>query len=311
MLAPVVLFVYNRLKHTSLTVEALQKNDLAQESDLIIFSDSFKDERDRESVLEVRKFLSSITGFKSIKIIKRFENYGLSKSVISGVTEVISKYGKVIVLEDDIVTSPYFLRYMNRALDMYENEDLVISIHGYVYPVKDILPETFFIKTADCWGWATWERGWSLFETDSQKLLSELKEKKLTREFDFNNSISYTKMLKNQINGVVDSWAIRWYASAFLKNKLTLFPGRSLVHNIGFDFSGRHCDSTSVFDTVIGDKIDLEKIKVEEDMAARKKFEEYFFSVKYKKILEKFKSKNIIFYIFKGFSRLFKKAPKS
>ena len=130
---------------------------------------------------------------------------------------------KVIVLEDDLVTSPHFLQYMNDGLGIYERDDRVISIHGYSYPVHGKLPETFFLRGADCLGWATWKRGWDLFEDDGQRLLNELERRNLTRSFDFDGSYPYTQMLRDQIAGSNSSWAVRWYASAFLRDKLK-FP---------------------------------------------------------------------------------------
>ena len=145
-LAPIVLFVYNRIIHTKKVVTALLQNEYASESDLIIYSDGFKNEIIRPEVEAVRDFLNSITGFKSVTIFKRSENWGLANNIIDGVTSVVNQYGKIIVLEDDLLVSRYFLKYMNEALDFYENEKKVISIHGYVYPVRKSLPETFFYK---------------------------------------------------------------------------------------------------------------------------------------------------------------------
>lgn len=284
--SPISLFVYNRLEHTKKTVEALKKNELAINSDLIIFSDAAKSESGVESIRVLRKYLKTISGFKSVKIIERLENLGLAKSIISGVTEVVSEYGKIIVLEDDLITSPYFLRYMNDALNMYENNDEVISIHGYIYPVKQDLPETFFLKGADCWGWATWKRGWDLFEQDGKKLLSEIKRRGLGREFDFNGRYPYVQMLKSQILGFNNSWAIRWYALAFLKNKLTLYPGHSLVFNSGFDNSGTHTGNTSAFYTTIHtEPIKINKIEIIEDKNSKNKIINYFEQPKLKIII--------------------------
>lgn len=278
--APIALFVYNRLWHTKQTIEALQKNILASDSDLIIFSDGPKGSPgSKTSVLAVRAYLRSVNGFKSVKVIERSENLGLAKSIISGVTEIVNQYGKIIVLEDDLITSPCFLRYMNNALDLYEKNEEVISIHGYIYPVQCPLPETFFIKGADCWGWATWKRGWNLFETDGQKLLDNLRAKKLTKEFDFSNFYPYTQMLRDQIAGKNDSWAVRWYASAFLNNKLTLYPGKSLINNIGFDGSGTHCGGENNFNKIEQtNNIDIKigRINIQENIPARLAIASYF-----------------------------------
>ena len=280
-LAPVVLFVYNRPKHARLTVEALQNNLLVSESVLFVFSDGPKSESDREKVDEVRQYLASIDGFARITIIKREKNMGLANSIINGVSEVLAKYGKTIVLEDDMITSRYFLRYMNEALELYENEEKVISVHGYVYPVKAKLPETFFLKGADCWGWGTWKRGWDLFEADGTKLLEELKARKLEQRFDFNGAYDYIKMLKGQASGKNDSWAVRWYASALLNDRLTLYPGHSLVQNIGTDKSGVHCSATDDFRTDVTLKpIIVERLRPEENSNALTIFQRYFESLR-------------------------------
>ena len=192
-LAPIVLFTYNRPWHTRQTIAALQKNELADRSDLFIYSDGFKEDQAKIKVKEVRNYIHTIDGFKTVTIRERGENMGLADSVIDGVKAVVNECGRVVVLEDDIVTSPFFLRYMNDALKLYEHEEKVISIHGYIYPVSGKLPPTFFIRGADCWGWATWKRGWDLFEGDGQKLLNELEEKRLERLFDFNETYGYTQ----------------------------------------------------------------------------------------------------------------------
>jgi hypothetical protein len=281
--APIVLFTYRRLWHTKQTVEALQNNLYADQSELIIFSDGAKNEKDEIKVKEVREYLKTIKGFKKIEIIERDKNWGLANNIIDGITKVVNQYGKVIVLEDDLVTSPYFLKFMNDGLNMYEEEEKVISVHGYVYPIKG-LPEIFFLRGADCWGWATWKRGWDLFEEDGKKLLDELEKRKLTKLFDFNGAYPYTKMLKDQVEGKVDSWAIRWYASAFIHEKLTLYPGISLVKHIG-DL-GTHVKDSSLFDVELSKKpIFVKRIPPIEDPQVRKKFENFFFRMKMKSMI--------------------------
>jgi hypothetical protein len=279
--APIALFVYNRAWHTRHTVEALQKNDFAKESDLYIFSDAAKSAEAALAVEEVRAYVRHVGGFKSISIVERQKNLGLANSIIDGVTKVTSEHGRVIVLEDDMVTSQHFLTYMNDALNRYAEDERVISIHGYIYPVKVPLPEAFFLPGADCWGWATWRRGWALFNSNGQYLLDELRRRKMLRAFDFNDSYAYSTMLENQIKGTNDSWAVRWYASAFLAGKLTLYPGRSLVNNIGNDDSGTHCEATSNFDAELSKTpIDLNTIKVGPSQYGRQAFAAFFRSSK-------------------------------
>lgn len=279
--APITLFVYKRPHHTQQTVKSLKKNTLAAESELFIFSDNAKTSEDQKPVSEVRKYIREITGFKKINIIERDKNLGLANSIIDGVTKIINRYGKVIVLEDDMLLSEYFLQYMNEALDLYEKGNDVISIHAYIYPVKIELPETFFLRGADCWGWATWKRGWDLFESNTERLYMEIKNRNLEYEFDYHGVTNNVRMLKRQINGKVDSWAIRWHASAFLKNKLTLYPGRSLLNNIGTDGEGTHIKNTRFYETSLTDKpIRVEKIPVRESKEAQKAVEKFFISIK-------------------------------
>lgn len=280
-LSPIVLFVYNRPRHTRQTVAALQGNELVDQSDLFIYSDGPKDEQSEKAVQKVREYIHTIGGFKTVTIRERQENMGLATSIIDGVTAVVNECGRVVVMEDDIVTSPFFLRYMNDALKLYEDEETVISIHGYIYPLVEELPSTFVLCGADCWGWATWKRGWDLFEEDGQKLLNELNEKKLTKLFDFNGSYGYTQMLKDQIAGKNDSWAVKWYASAFLRKRLTVYPGISLVRNIGLDGTGTHCGTSGRLDVKLAqNKIAVKPIDIIENMEARKVFESYFRSLK-------------------------------
>lgn len=275
--APIVLFTYSRPEHTRRTLEALAANTLADQSDLIVYADAARSERDAEAVCAVRNLIHTASGFHSVMLVERDKNFGLARNIIEGVSEVLRQHERVIVLEDDMVTSPFFLTYMNEALERYASEDRIISIHGYVYPVAVALPEAFFLPGADCWGWATWRRGWACFNPDGAQLLRELKQRKLERAFDFEGSYPYTKMLEAQIAGTNDSWAIRWYASAFLLGKLTLYPGRSLVHNIGNDATGTHCDQSSVMDTSLSDRaIRLDGIAVEPCTVARLEIARFF-----------------------------------
>ena len=257
-------------------MDALKQNELAAKSDLFIFADAPKSEVQAGAVREVREYIRQIDGFKSVTIVERETNFGLAKSIIEGVTSIVNSHGRAIVVEDDLVTSHHFLTYMNQALEKYANDERVASIHGYAYPVKGLLPEAFFLRGADCWGWATWRRSWAYFNPDAQYLLDELRRQQLLDEFDFNGAYPYSKMLEDQINGKNDSWAVRWYASTFLANKLTLYPGRSLVHNIGNDASGTHCGVTAQYDTTLSETpIDLDNIVVERSQESQRAFNEF------------------------------------
>lgn len=238
--APVVLFTYNRPVHTKRVIEALMQNIYACDTDLYVYSDAARNDSAIKGVMTTREYLKTVTGFRSVTIVERDFNYGLAKNIIEGVTEICNRFGRVIVLEDDHVTSPYFLKYMNEGLEIYSENLNVASIHGYMYPHKKQLPEVFFVKGADCWSWATWKRAWDLFNPDGTYLLEQLETKGYTREFDFDYSVGYTHMLRNQIAGKNQSWAIRWSASMFLHNMYTLYPNVSLTQMIGADGSGTH-----------------------------------------------------------------------
>jgi SAM-dependent methyltransferase len=263
---PIALFTYNRLFHTQQTVQSLLNNQLAGESDLYIFSDGPKNSVAEESVSAVRRWLKQIKGFKSVTIIEREHNLGLAQSIIQGVTECINRYGRLIVLEDDLVVSPYFLKYMNDGLNLYEQDEQVASIVGYTYPSKTPLPETYFCRGTDCWGWATWKRAWDLFGSDGKILLQALQRKKLLKAFDYQGVQPNVQMLKDQIAGKNNSWAIRWHASAYVQNMLSLYPKKSLVKNIGFDNSGEHCGSSSMFNAELSmEPINVDRIECEEN----------------------------------------------
>lgn len=276
-LAPIILFTYNRPWHTQQVLNALQKNELSQQSELFIYSDGGKNFEDEKRVDETRKIFDNITGFKKVTVIKRPLNFGLAANVIDGVTSIVEKYGKVIVLEDDLITAPSFLSFMNRALDMYEDVDEVAHIHSFCYNGLN-LPDTFFIKWVGSTGWATWSDSWKLFRPNGEKLLAEINEKRLSRTFDFNGKYPYTKMLKKQIEGKNNSWAIRWNASLFLANKLSLNTGKTLIYNIGFDGSGQHSGSQDYYNMDLYDK-ELELVKpdiIQENLEARKQFEKFY-----------------------------------
>ncbi len=277
ILAPIVLFTYNRPQHTQETISALQKNHYAADSTLYVYSDGPKSESDLVNIQKVRQIIAGTTGFMELKIIERDINYGLARSITEGVTEILDIHGKIIVLEDDLVTSPYFLKYMNEALELYEHEDKVASIHGYSYPVKQPLPDTFFIRGADCWGWATWKRAWNTYERNSKKLLQHIQDNKLNKDFNFNNSYRYTKMLEYQTKGKIDSWAITWYASCFISGMYTLYPYPSLIKNIGFDNSGIHTSKSNLWgNSVRTNPISIVPSLIEENAEARKAFEMFF-----------------------------------
>ena len=276
MPAPIALFAYNRPWHLEQVLEGLRRNPEAGASDLHIYSDAPKDSLAVRAVEEVRRRIRQAGGFRSVSIVEQDANIGISRSVISGVSDLMQRFGRAVVLEDDLVPSPYFLRYMNDALDAYEHDARVVGVHAYSYPVKEPLPETFFLRGADCWGWATWARGWQVFEPDGLRLLSELRAREITREFDLDGDYPFTRMLEDQIDGRNDSWAVRWHASAFLRGLLTLYPGCSQVQNIGADGSGSNVGRTREFQHESwGGPVNVGGIALEESLASRRAFGHY------------------------------------
>lgn len=251
--APIVLFVYNRLSLTKRTLEFLSRNYLAGDSNLYVFSDGWKNNLDKKKVEQVRIFLKSVAGFKNITIYESSENRGLANSIIEGVTQIISKYGKVIVLEDDLITSPNFLIFMNNALSFYKENDSVFSISGYSMNLPSLVKSNkdyYITNRASSWGWATWSRSWDDIDWEikdySEFIKSTLKKKK------FNNGGSdMTRMLKNQMVGKIDSWAIRWCYNQFKRNQYTIYPTVSKIKSIGFGIDATHTKRTNRFRTEI------------------------------------------------------------
>ena len=276
--APILLFVYNRPEHTRRCIESLQKNSLASESSLFIYADGAKDSTQQEAVKDVRNYIRTIQGFKQITLIERDENWGLARNIIDGVTTQVNQYGKVIVLEDDLVVAPYFLAFMNDALEVYKNEPKVGHIQACDFTQDPSLPDTFLIKWTGSWGWATWDRAWKHFNPNGKELLQQLEKRNLTRTFDFNGKYGFTRMLRRQIEGKNNSWAIRWNASLFLKDILSLNVGRSLVQNEGFDGSGTNCGGGGLYASHLYlDLLPVTPISpIEENRSARKAFMRYY-----------------------------------
>lgn len=253
MLAPICLFTYNRLKETRLTVEALQGNNLASMSELYIFSDGPKGEIDAMKVNQVRNYIKSANGFKSVHIIESQTNNGLASSIMGGVTHIINQYEKVIVLEDDLITSRNFLDFMNQAIDFYENNEKIFSISGYSMnlPSLKMLNEDFYYGyRASSWGWGTWKKRWETIDWEvrdySNFIWNPFKHLKFMRA---GSDMPY--MLWKQMNGKIDSWAIRWCYDQFKKELFTVFPAKSKIVNIGIGAEATHTKKTKRFNTYL------------------------------------------------------------
>lgn len=250
ILSPIVLFAYKRLEHTKQTVSTLAQNHLAAESELICFCDGPRERADIPAVDAVRAYLKTVTDFKRVTVIEREKNYGLAASVISGVSDVLREHPNLIVLEDDMLTSPHFIRYMNDGLNKYERVKEVGTIQAYTLPVED-MPDFYFMLGADCWGWATWRDRWSLLQTDALDLLRKLYQRRELVRYDTNGAAGQLNILLGQLRGQVSSWHALWYATTFLHGKLALHPRESFIENIGADGSGTHVGGGDLIPTLL------------------------------------------------------------
>ena len=264
MLAPIVVFSYNRPDHLRQTLDALSKNDLANESVLYIYCDGVKDDASNEQRLQVernREVAHDVTGFKEVHVVEREQNIGLKDNIVGAVTEIVNQYRCVITLEDDVVTSVGFLKYMNDALELYANEERVMHISAYMYPHMSRLPETFFYPVPyPGGGWATWQRAWNQYNDNAQELYEFWKNKLET--FDIYGGDYLSNQLKENQEGTIRTWFVKWYAVMRRQNALSLYPGRSLTNNIGFDDSGANCFTTTKFDVVPTDYVRVDSMPV-------------------------------------------------
>lgn len=241
-LAPICLFTYTRLQETQQTVAALQQNNLAYESDLFVFLDGPRREQDVLLVNAVRAYIREIKGFKSVEIIESEQNKGLAASIIAGVTMVLNNHESVIVLEDDLITSPNFLDFMNQALRFYRNEQHIQSISAYSLLLRKNVEPLYFQTRPGSWGWATWKDRWETDIFNTEKIrLSIQKNPKLLTQFKHQCGADMPEMLLDSLNGKNDSWYVRWAFNQFLTKRVTVFPSKSYVQNIGFNDQGTHC----------------------------------------------------------------------
>jgi hypothetical protein len=253
MPAPVCLFVYNRLLETKQAVIALQNNFLAGQTELFIFSDGPKSKFNDE-VNKIRKYLQTITGFKSIAIIESIVNRGLANSILFGVSLIFEKYEKVIVLEDDLITTPNFLDFMNQALDYYQEEEKIQSISGYSLSLKDKSKAIYFQTRPGSWGWATWKNRWDKEIFDKKKIQVEINSNnKALKQFKLKCGEDISKMLLDSIHNRNDSWYVRWAFDHFIKDHYSVFPTYSYTQNIGFNPDGTHCKGVNSYASIRAD----------------------------------------------------------
>lgn len=290
-LAPICLFTYNRLDEIRETIKALQNNYFASQSELFVFSDGWKNYNDREKVISVRDFLKTITGFKKVYIIESELNKGLANSIISGVTGIFNEHEKVIILEDDLITSPNFLNFMNQSLTFYEKKSQIFSITGYSMDLPSLNSETkdyYLGYRASSWGWATWKNRWSEIDWEVKNYENFKKSFQLKNTFRRGGN-DLPRMLHHQMTGKIDSWAIRWCFHQFERDQLTVFPTKSKVKSIGFGQNATHTKKTNRFDTTL-DTSNKVIFKFDNELIINKKLVKEFkvkFSL-YRRLLDRF-----------------------
>ncbi len=298
-IAPILLFAYNRPNETLKTLKALAANDLSEQSILFVFIDGPKT-HDSETIQKVESTKNIVQDFNwpgTIEIKTRTKNLGLSKSITSGVTEIISNYEKVIVLEDDLITSRGFLKFMNSALTLYKEDEKVMGVSGHIFPIENIQKNSFLLRYVSTWGWGTWKRSWNEYSHDLEDNWKKIKTKNQLTKFNLDDSYPYETMVLNSLkpNSKIDSWGIRWYLSVFLKNGLYLYPKKSLVTNIGFGEDAQHSSNDLLLEEIAENPnktefIEINKVDVEESKTARNKLARYLKQKHYQSIWSRFKN---------------------
>ncbi len=279
--APIALFVYNRPGHTRATLEALARNDGAKQSTLLVFADGPGENTSEQNLKRIDDVRQIVLGTKwcgSVELIPSPTNKGLASSIRDGINSVLAAHDRLIVLEDDLQTSRGFLRYMNDALACYACENRVFQVSGFMVKTPIWAPRSGFLRVSTSWGWATWRRAWSCYRNDAENLLEEVS-RKGRAEFDLDGCSFHFDELRRNVEGELNTWAVRWYASIFLNDGLCLYPGRSLVRNIGFDGSGSHClqDTNNVQRNLsLANRVAVKRRPVVEDPALLGAMQKYY-----------------------------------
>jgi len=245
--APVVLFTYKRLSTLEQTIQALQANSLAKDTELYIFSDGPKYKEDEAIVNNIRSYIKSVAGFKKVQVFEATVNKGLASSIIDGVTQIMQFSETVIVLEDDLLTTPNFLSFMNACLAKYKTMEQVFSVSAYSFNlgvVSGYLDDAYLLNRGWSWGWATWKGRWKTIDWEVKDYPSFVKDANRKRGFA-NGGSDLNKMLEKQMNGKLDSWAIRWFYHQFKVGGLTVYPILSKINNNGFDQDATHTTGSS------------------------------------------------------------------
>ncbi|GAI87651.1 unnamed protein product, partial [marine sediment metagenome] len=234
----------------------LQRNYLASQSDLYVFIDAPKTIIDEPKVRQVQQLVQEIIGFNSVKYSFADSNIGCADSIIGGVSKVLNQHPSAIIVEDDIVTAPNFLDYMNQCLARYASEPGVFSIAGYTFPFRrpaDYPADTYFMPRHSPWGWATWADRWHSVDwsiADYDQFITDREQQKAFMQ----GGTDLVRMLRRQMEGEIDAWDIRFCYNRYKANALTVYPTTSKVQNIGF---GKEATHTNVYNQLIANNTSL------------------------------------------------------
>ena len=260
--APIALFTHANPDRVAATIDSLRACDEARLSVLTVFCDGAGSPAEAQDVARVREIVAAVDGFRDVVVVECPEYVGRSRLLAEGVSKVVSEHDSVIVVEDDLVVSPSFLRFVNDGLDAYADEESVVSICGYSYRIRPTMPETYFLPGAHCWGWATWRRGWNLYRNNADELASEIMETGMIHAFDGGGAEPLTRLLAQSEPDDDSTWSLCWMAAATLGRRMTLHPGRSLVRHV--DYSGEESGVAPVFESPLSaDHVEVERLPVE------------------------------------------------
>jgi hypothetical protein len=276
--APIAVFAYNRPRHLNRLIDSLLGNELFSRSPTFVFCDGPRNREDQDAVVQTRSVARQRLGSHA-QIIESKVNKGLGQSIIAGVSDLCRRYGRVIVLEDDLILHTRCLDFLNAALRRYADDAGIYHVNAYRYPLPPTSTPSFS-RLISSWGWATWQRAWVDFEADATKLERRIRDANLISAMDFEGAFPYYSMLQNQAQGKIDSWAIRWYASTLLRAGLAIGPNMSQVSNHGFDNTGVHCGVSSIYDVDIGTASEDWPTQVSEDMLNYRQTQAFFRSIR-------------------------------
>lgn len=285
-----LIVAFNRPDHVRNLVESLDGNPEFDSLPLILALDGPRRETDERLISRVKEIV--LTRRPDVHLIERSENFGVRRAIETAITSVLGEFERVIVVEDDLEVSPYFLKFMLDGLETFHSTENVASIHGYSIDMPKTVDSTYFLRGADCWGWATWRRAWKIYDSNAQTLYEELLNQGHGSHFSFGGTSPHLDLVKQSITGEIDSWAIRWHASTYLAGHFSLHPRRSLVRNLGMDGSGTHAGKTEIYNSQLSDApVSVELRPVSESQPAFLAYKKFYSSRNRTKKLKSVKGK--------------------